>query len=450
MKFLLLTTFKKNFVKVWLCQQTSAVNSLVPPVDLVSIGTVLQNKGHQVQILDLRCQKNKPKFKPDAVIINLTTPSAKSDYQLLKKLPKDCHKIAFGTHAITFPKEFFQKSGDFVLYGDPEKAVLNLLQANFSKNGTVGVLTKKKPINKPALFDNLDDLPFLNLNLLDLTKYYIPYTRKGKKFTFLLSSRGCPFACTFCQNPFFFGRPYRRQSVKRMVAELKYLNEKFGIEDFIYLDATFNVEEKKVIDFCREIKKQNLKISWLVNVRVSPLSLKMLENMKQAGCYHLMFGVEDYELLENIKKRTTKKEIIAAFAKTKKVGIKADAYLMIFPDSPWPEKEYIKHILLMIKEINPDGFQCNVAIPLPGTPFFQKLLAQKKLIKNWDLYDAAREHRLPYVCYQNLFKVRRLVYLRYPFSNPANIIKIIFSTNPKSLYNLVVKYCQHIRNYLNI
>lgn len=450
MKFLLITTAKKNFVKVWLCQQTSTAGSLVPPGDLVSIATVLQNHNHQVKIADLRLIKNPQfsyrkiikEFKPDGLILNLTTPSSLEDYKLLI-VPKGVYKIVFGTHAIAFPQEAFIKGVDFILWGDPEKAILNLIKSKFSPKGTVGVLTALKSKNKPALFDNLDDLPFLNLSLLELDKYTTPYMQAGKRFIFMRSSRGCPFGCTFCQNPFFFGHLYRKQSIKRMVNELEYFQKTFRIREVVYLDATFNISTHHVIQFCQEIIKRHLKILWSVNMRATPTPLKMLRWMNKAGCHRLMFGVEDFELLKGVKKRVTKKEIIQAFRRSKKAGLLADAYIMIFPDVPWDEKSYITHILEMLKEINPDAFQLNIAIPLPGTPFYNELNKKEILSNNWSWYDPGGSQKLPYGSRNNLFKIRKWVYLKYPFAQPKKAFNILFNCNPKSLIFLIKKYLEY-------
>lgn len=453
MRFLLITTTKKDFIKVWLCQQTSNIGSVNPPIDLVSIGTVLKNNSHQVKIADLRLE-TKPiltyktiltDFKPHALILNLTTSSAAEDYTLLHNTPRNIKKIAFGAHAIAFSQEAFNQGVNFILWGDPEKAIINLINSKMDKNSAIGVITPKKQSNKPALYNNLDDLPFLDLSLINIKNYFAPYVQKGNPFTFLLSSRGCPFSCSFCQNPIFFGNQYRKQSVKRMVDELQYLNYQFGIKEFIYLDGTFNISEKTVNKFCQEIIKRNLNLNWSVNMRAVPSSLDMLCLMKKAGCRRLMFGVEDFSLLKGIKKKLNKKEILQAFQNAKKAHLIADAYLMVFPNTPWTEKEHANHLLEILKTINADSFQCNVAIPLPGTPYFQCLNKKITLSKNWSLYDPGGNKKLPYSCKNDLIKIKKWVYLKYPFVMPRQAFKVLLNSDKKSLLALIKKYFQYTK-----
>jgi radical SAM superfamily enzyme YgiQ (UPF0313 family) len=181
-------------------------------------------------------------------------------------------------------------------------------------------------------------------------------------------------------------------------------------------------------------------------MRVTPVTYKMLTFMKKAGCRRLMFGVEDYELLKDIQKKVTKQEIFSAFAKTKKAGLAADAYLMIFPNTSWNENEYTNHLLQLLCQIQPDGYQCNVAMPLPGTKFFSQLNKKSNLSKNWSLYDPAKGDKLPYNSKKDLFKVRKQIYLLYPFFQPKNVIKILLNVNLKNSLKIIKKYISLINN----
>ncbi|MDP2939653.1 MAG: radical SAM protein [Candidatus Omnitrophota bacterium] len=452
MKILYVTTLKRDMVKVWLCQETSFFGSLIPPVDLVSIATTLSQDGHLARVLDLRLYK-KPldvykmflkEFKPDALVLNLATASAVYDYEIVKVTPREVKKIAFGSHAIALPEEAFQNGFDYVLYGDPEKALRDLVNNNLNAQGIDGISIPYNINRTPNLFEDLDSIPYLDLSMIELNRYSAVYVDRGRLFTAMLSSRGCPFRCTYCLNPTFFSRRYRTQSPERIAEELKFLNRRFGIEEVLFLDATFNISELQVIKFCEELLKRNIKINWLCNMRVEPVNLEMLKLMKEAGCKRVMYGVEDVALLEDIKKDTTSQKIFDAFTNSRKAGLAADAYVILFPDTKHlNEVSYAKYILNLLKQLNADAFQCNIAIPFPGTELFKSLSKEGSLKSDWALYDPGGK-KMPYCSKLDLGKVKRIIFIRYPFMNLKNILNLLKDIDLKSLKKMLKKYLENL------
>ena len=329
MKFLLITSFCKELVKVWVCQETSPAGSLLPPVDLASVASVIRQKGHEAKIIDLRLFKRPldkyteevKKFKPDFVISNLSTTSANYDYELIAATPNNIKKIYFGTHAQSLPEECFRKGVDYILMGDPEAALLSLLENNLDGTVSKGVLTIQNLKKVPYYWENLDTMPFPSLDLLDMHRYYAHYIRRGNLFTLLLGSRGCSYKCTYCIYHVLFGNKFRLRSESNIVDEIEECYRKFDIKEFYFLDATFNFSKKRIEDFCNELMKRNLKVRWSCNMRVSPVSLDMLRLMKEAGCSKIFYGVEDQDFLNETNKGITKELTIEAFRQTKEAGI---------------------------------------------------------------------------------------------------------------------------------
>lgn len=451
MKILCVTTLKKDMVKVWLCQQTSFIGSLIPPADLVSVASTLEQDGHGVRVLDLRLYKRPlevyketlREYKPDAMVLNLATPTALSDYEIVKITPAQIKKIAFGSHAIALPEEAFKNGFDYVLYGDPEKALKELIRNNLDAQRTEGVSTPDSTNQNLALFENLDCIPYLNLGLIDLRRYSAPYINRGTLFTVMLSSRGCPYQCTYCLNPVFFSKRYRTQSPLRIVNELQFLNLRFGVGEVVFLDATFNINESRVIKFCEEMLKRDLKVKWSCNMRVEPASLEMLRLMKKAGCKRVMYGVEDIELLEDIKKDTTSGKIFDAFANSRKAGLSSDAYVMLFPNSKQTsEARYANYMLKLLKRLDADAFQCNIAIPFPGSELFDSISRTGKLKKNWSLYNPGG-YQTPYHCELNLGKVKRMILICYPFLNFNHLIKVFRNTDFRNFWIVFQRYAKN-------
>lgn len=451
MKFLFVTSLKRELVKVWVCQETSPVGSLLPPVDLASIAATVRKRGCTAEILDLRLFNDPKKtflqrlqdFKPDGVILNISTTSANTDYELISLIPNDIRKICFGTHAQSLPEECFDKGVDYILVGDPEICISDLLENEMDASKCKGILVSSGCNHasevKPNYCSNLDLLPFPALDLLELHKYYAPYINHGNLFSLLLSSRGCTYKCDYCLYPTLFGGKFRTRSPKNIVDEMEYDYKRYGIREFIFLDATFNISEKRVVELCTEIIKRKLQIIWACNMRVTPVSLEMLSLMKRAGCNRVFYGVEDTDLLEETGKGVTEESIKETFRKTKESDISTVAFTMLFPREDITEEGYEKKILSTLTFLGADAFQCNVAIPFPGTDMFNKLQRQENLSRDWSLYDP-HGNRLPYETKVDLISVKRGIYTKFLFWNPWTVISLLRAVNFKAFKAMVFTF----------
>lgn len=428
-KFLFVTSTIRDLVNIWVCQETSNIGSLFPPIDLAGLAAVVNESGGESEIVDLRLAENLEKmfrdtietFKPDAVVVNLCTPSANRDYELMKLSPERVKRICFGTHATALPQEALSNGFHFVLIGDPEACLKSLIEHEMDGENSPGVLTKTNFDKKPLL-SNLETLPFPALELIDLDKYYIPFFTG--RFSIILGSRGCPFPCTFCTYPVFFGRKARDRSVKSLIEEIEKYKKDYSVNKFIFLDATFNISVNRVEEFCRSLINEKLDIEWTCNLRVNPLTGELLALMKKAGCVRVFFGVEDLELSDELKKGITETSTKEAFQMAKKAGIKTVAFLMLFPRENTTEKEYKKKILRILNELRPDAFQLALSIPFPGTELYEKYKEEHQLTEEWNLFDPGG-NRLPYSSDIDLVKLKKNIYLEYALTHPKFILGII-------------------------
>lgn len=450
MKFLLVTTIKKDAIKVWTCQETTPVGSLHPPVDLASIAATIRQKGHDATIVDLRLfsepiSKYKEvldTYKPDMVITNLTTTFALDDYYLFSFTPPGIKKAVFGTHSMSVPEECFENNIDFILHGDPEQCVIHLIENNLDGEKCAGVGTKNTPLKAPALVPNLDDLPFPALDLLDMNKYKAPYM-KSSRFTILLSGRGCPFPCNFCFIPNYFGKRGRQRSPQSIVEEMKHNIEKYGISEYFFLDATFNLNPRRVEEICDAIIASGLKVSWMCQNRVYPWPEEMVKKMAQAGCVRALFGIEDPDLYDEVKKFTTMEQNINAFKLCKKYRIKTVALTMVFDRPGFTIEQYEKHYFEMLKKLDADAFQCNAAIPFPGTELFDIENKKGTLSRDWSLYDPNGKNALPYATNIDLIKLKDRIYAKTIFYRPIAVLEAVKEMNPRGFASIAKTYVKH-------
>jgi len=453
MRFLLVTGLERKKVKVWVCQETSPAGSLLPPVDLASIASALRSKGHEVVISDLRLARDPlaeyvRRIKDsgtDAIVLNVSTTSANSDYKILENTPKQVKKICFGTHAQYFPDECFKKGADFVLAGDPEFCILSLIESGFNVSNQRGIWDSTSK-NGFYYTDNLDEIAFPALDLLDMHRYHAPYIRRGNLFTLLLGSRGCPYPCTYCLYPSFFGKNYRTRSAGNIAGEIEQDMKRYNIKEFYFLDATFNIDEKRVAGICEEIIGRKLEVRWSCNMRVWPASGGILKMMKKAGCSRIFYGVEDQELLGETGKRIDPALTEEAFRRTREAGIATVAFVMLFPRSGISEGTYSRRVLSTLKKLKADAFQCNIAIPYPGTEMYEAAKRKAVASGDWDTYDP-HGHTLPYKSDIDLIRVKKGVYSRFILQNPRAIFNLMGNLDARSFASLLSAYCRmHLSN----
>ena len=258
-------------------------------------------------------------FKPDFICFSVVTNNylwASRIARLAKEI-KDIPIVFGGIHVTSCPEEVIQnKFVDYAVLGEGEETIIELVE-NKNKNNIRNVWSKKgKKIIKNSLrllIQNLDLLPFPDREL-----YYkeAPYL---KNICYFMTSRGCPFNCTYCFNSYlkkvYNGeRWYRRRSVKNAIEELKIIKSKWKPNYFFILDDCFTADKEWISEFCKEYKKEiNLPFNFLTAIVF--LDKKILSMLKYAGCYGIEIGVQTpiesirrdickrYETNELIKKR---------------------------------------------------------------------------------------------------------------------------------------------------
>lgn len=406
------------------------MGSLLPPVDLASIAAVLRQRGHEAAICDLRLARDAVaaydqeirRFRPDAVVVNLATTGAEDDYALFQATPADVKRVCFGTHAQSLPDEALGRGADFVLVGDPEAALARLVESGFSADATPGVLTPNRLTAQPCVWPDLDTMPFPALDLLDMGRYHSSIIRRGKRFTLLLGSRGCPHSCTYCLYPVLFGGKARLRSPSNIVDEMEQDHREHGIGAFYFLDATFNIKKGRAEAVAEEVLSRGLEVDWSCNMRVAPVSRELLKLMKRAGCDWVFYGVEDQDFLEETKKNTSREATIEAFRLTREAGISTIAFLMIFPRTGLTERAYAARMLSVLKTLRADAFQCNIAVPFPGTEMWAEKQAAGEASRQWGLYDPHGQ-ALPYESPIDLIEVKRRIYRGFFAAHPIRTLK---------------------------
>jgi len=236
----------------------------------------------------------------------------------------------------------------------------------------------------------------------------------------LITTRGCPFPCTYCNAPSLSGKKLRHRSPEHVVEELRLLKSRYGISRFSILDDEFTLNKKYVYAMCEALVNAGLDLRWDCpnGVRIDSLFPELLQAMEEAGCEALAVGIESgtSRIQKLIDKRVTVDKIREKAAMIADCsGIKLTGYFMIgFLDETEAEiHQTIKFACsLPLKRAN-----FNIVIPIPGTRIFQDLLDQD-LLKldgiNWDTLTSdqiAFERR--HVSGKRLLQLQRLAYMKF-------------------------------------
>lgn len=378
-------------------------------------------------------------FRPDIVGILAMTYTLIDAVLVAKAVRSVCPKsfIVFGgPHPTIFPEETIKiPEVDFVIPGEGEYPFAELIKTIRDKsdyNNLNGVLTKVNPKFSAALkyIENLDDLLFPARHLINNTKYKSPLA-VNNILTTIMSSRGCPARCTYCDRP-QMGKKFRMRSAEKVVEELCHCFNTYGIKEFIFYDDTFTINKQRVIDICNLIIMKNLKISWDIRARIDTVTPQMLNLLKKAGCNRIHYGVESgsQKIQKILKKNLDINKIKEIFKITKKAGIEVLGYFMI--GCPDENKKDLYDTFDLIKILPMDYLHITILTPFPGTEIYKKAL-EKGIFKN----DYWREYALnptadfkPNYLNQNFSNEELIAYQKkayaYFYGRPTYILKRIF------------------------
>lgn len=386
MRVMLIRPPARHTVESEVPDAVSAENLSYPPLALMSIAQFLQDKTHhQVSILDAQLddldydtmEAKIREWSPEVVGVTAFTVQLVDVLRTVQTAKKAGTKyvVVGGPHVSDFPRECVGLPGvDAVVKGEGQKPMQDLCDAwerGDSPRGIPGTMAHPDdPIPEEDVYysNNLDDYPIVDRAMVDYKRYY-DVMGKGGIFTTIISSRGCPYRCTFCNTP---RHRYRVMTPGRVCDELKACID-LGIHEFYFVDDTFNITNQRVLDLCDEIIRRGLQMSWTVRFRVKGVNRELLTKMKQAGCTRIQFGVEQgtEEGLLRLKKDVTVREIENAFALCREIGIRTVAYFMIGTPVERSREDVMDTIAYSIK-LDPDFCMYNILTPFPGTTLYDE------------------------------------------------------------------------------
>jgi radical SAM superfamily enzyme YgiQ (UPF0313 family) len=426
-----------------------------PPLGILYCAGVLMEEGIEVSILDQPAKGYSldqtlswvKKEDPDILGFSVLLSAAKEAPKIAERVKADNPNmtIVFGNYHATFNAERILKKYPFVdvvVRGEGEYTSLELVRC-LEKNGNLAEVegitfrNKGRIVSTPdrPLIKDVDSLPFpdRNLTAAHYTSTIFGVKVATKKFTTLISSRGCPFRCSFCGIRKFARGVWRPRSVENVIEELEFLQSE-GYEQFLFADDNFTLNAKRVSKLCRRMKEEGMDIEWFCDSRVDHVSYDMFREMVKAGCRCLFFGIEsaNQRILDYYKKGITPEQSERAVRKARKAGIDiiVGSFIVGAPDETRRE---IVNTLQFTNKLDIDVPDVNILGAHTGIDIWNDLVA-KGLIdeeKHWETGVCVPKDLPTPVPYE---EVRSLVYeyFRSFYLRPKQLLTEILRTSKSS------------------
>ncbi len=342
----------------------------LPPLGLLYLAAVLRKAGHEVQVCDGSMQdyatmmRRIREFKPDFLGFSTMAFLWHQTKQMIKNIKTEFPNMTIalgGNHSTIYKKRCLKEcpEADLIMFGECEITAVEVVNALANKKslaGIKGIVYRKgktfvQTEERPQIKD-LDSLPFPARDLIDITDYTPAMEQyKRKPVTNVMTSRGCPFQCSFCTSR---NTGMRLRSPANVLVELKELVEKYGVKEVAFWDDTFTLNQARIRELCQLIKDNHLNIIWSAHSRANTLTLETAQAMKDAGCWKIFFGIESLvqKNLDTIKKGITVQQAFDAIKITKQVGIESECSFMF--GIPGETYEEAITTINLIKKLNPN------------------------------------------------------------------------------------------------
>lgn len=371
------------------------VLNITPPLGLAYLAAFLEKKGDQVKILDYTSRYSYPPllrilehFRPDIIGITATTPSFTS----AGKIARECRKLlpriplVIGGAHVTAAPESAMADGEFDIgvLGEGEESFAELLTR--LKNADSKKLSRCRGIiyrdehgnvttDARPFISELDSLPFPAYHLLPPLSAYHPTPASYRLLPvgILMTSRGCPHQCTFCDRS-VFGNRIRFHSPERIVSDVEELVKKHGAREIRFFDDAFTLNRERTFTICEELQKHELALPWTCLTTARSVDPEMLRAMKKAGCWQVLYGLEsgDERMLKLLKKGNTVEINRRAVRWAREAGLEVRGDFIV--GTPGETMKSLENTLRFALEEELDYAHFNKFVPFPGTELYRRLI----------------------------------------------------------------------------
>ncbi len=371
------------------------VNSY-PSLGLAYIAAILEQEGHEVKLVDMGLHPSIPveeemaqvyAFQPDLVGFTSMSTSHHSIERAARLVKEQigCTTLIGGPHATTLPElTLADPNIDFLIHGEGEQPMRQLVRV-LSKgatnwDGILGLgyktIDAQIKINPEApLIPDLDALPYPARHLFDLDAYPL-YDPTGERMITVLSSRGCPYNCSFCFKG-IVGRTYRQRSLDNVIGELQHCIDRYNVRSFYFIDDLFTIDARRLEAFCDRVMEVGLHIRWQCLARVDRVTPPILKKMYKAGCREVHYGIEsgNPDILKATAKHIDLAQVHQAAQWTDEAGIRGKGYFIL--GLPGDNDKTIEDTISFAESLPLEEAMFSIATPFPGTRLWDELVRKR-------------------------------------------------------------------------
>lgn len=380
-----------------------------PPLGLAYLGAVLEQEGLSVRILNAalpdmgkkRLLAELRRERPKVIGISLLVFTLRSTYALLKDiraLDLGAEVVVGGVHVADDPKVVGKLGLRHGFVGEADFSFARFCKRKVNGNGSMddidGLVTvegDRVRMNKPRVIRDLERIPLPAVHLLFPSDFY--YTPADPRpMTVMITSRGCPFRCTYCH--FYSSEireafPYRRRKPAGVIQEMKLMTGTYGVEYIEFVDGTFTVDRRYTEALMDAILREGIRVSWGCETRANLVDEPLLRRMRDAGCKKVAFGVETG--LDRTRylmdKKISNKSIEEAFRACHALGMETKANLLL--GVPTETVEDLEETIRFTRKLNPTYAEFHVSLITPNIQFYEIALKEGAITE--DVFDRFME-----------------------------------------------------------
>lgn len=383
-------------MKALLLQPNYDTHVVSPALGLGYLASTLEQEGHQVHLYDGTLHKASTadflreiqRYGPDLIGITVFARGHHMVKALVAEIKKSWEApiVIGGPQVSGYPADVLADiRADYAVFGEGERTIVELARylatsegdlaeidglAHFGDEGVV-------KLNRPReLIANLDEIPFPAWHLMPPKDYRIvPILAPAKGFPTapIMTTRGCPYWCTFCATNVTWRRKLRYRSTANILAEIELLVKEHGVKEILISDDNFTAKRVHAEQVCEEIIRRKLPISWQLpnGTRIDDLDLPLLEKMKRSGCHSIGLGIEsgNQQVLKNVRKQLDLSLVKQVLQDMKRAGIRSYGFFIF--GLPGETRETAQDTIDFAVNNPFDRAWFNILAPYPGSPLFE-------------------------------------------------------------------------------
>lgn len=294
-------------------------------------------------------------------------------------------------HPMTIP------AFDFAVRNEGEETLLELLEAVLDRGQKVedirGLIYRRQGravVNPPRPYvEDIDSLPLPAYDLItDLGRYTPPACNyKASPVATIITTRGCPNQCTFCDNN-TFGRKLRMRSPQSVVQEIELLIRSYGVREIAFVDDTFTLKPRRIYGIFDLTRARGLRFPWTCMSRINTVDEDLLSYMKKNGCRHVSFGIEsgDAGVLREIRKNIQLRDVERVTDICHRLGILTKGFFMV--GHPGDTAETIDQTIAFATRLKLDDVVVTINTPMPGSQQYEHADEYGRLdVSDWSRFN---------------------------------------------------------------